>query len=295
MPATVVTRRRSIEAGYARSARYASQSSTRRSRPKLGSWPPCTTVTGKLTQAAHRVDVRRDVASLEFVEQRPVVDRIAGEQDPARRLPQTDAPLGMTGQMEHLVRPVAQIDHVAVVEQHRRRRRESLQEPATQATGRHGVDEDVGHVVPGIDVRLAHRGTELGDVERHHAGIGEPFGLRRVDRPSVELVHAADMIGVHVGGDRQQVVPEFPLDEVSHRTQPERRVDDHVEVATLHVPHVAPQQGVDVRLRDQGDRIVDPLDDEPRIGDGKVEHESTIDPPGERGLTVGVPSADGTE
>ena len=76
-----------------------------------------------------------------------------------------------------------------------------------------------------------------------------------MDRPLVELVHPADVVAVDVGGDRQQVVVEVVLDEVAQRPQPERRVDDEVDVAPAHVPHVAAQQRVDVGLGDERDPV----------------------------------------
>src|SRR5215211_6348895 len=45
----------------------------------------------QLAQEAHRADVIGDVAAVQLVEERPVVDGVAGEQHAGRRLPQTDA------------------------------------------------------------------------------------------------------------------------------------------------------------------------------------------------------------
>jgi hypothetical protein len=61
----------------------------------------------------------------------------------------------------------------------------------------------------------------VGGVDGDVAWRGELGGFVRMDRPLVELVHPADVVAVHVGGDGQQVVVEVALDEVAQRSQPE--------------------------------------------------------------------------
>ena len=62
---------------------------------------------------------------------------------------------------------------------------------------------------------------------------------------------------------------ELMLDEVRDRHEPERRVDDQVAVTAAHVPDVAAQQRMDVRLGDQRDAVTDVAGDEPGVGDGQ--------------------------
>ena len=93
------------------------------------------------------------------------------------------------GQVQHLEDPVAEVDHIAVVEQRRRRRGEPFQQAAGQPALRHRVDEQVGHVVPRIDVRLAHRRPELGDVEGH-GSAGPPADPLRTDGSRADRTRA---------------------------------------------------------------------------------------------------------
>ncbi len=206
---------------------------------------------GQVTQAAHGGDIGLDVAALQFVEQRPVVDRVAGEQHATPRLPEPDAAGGVAREVEHLERAIAEVDDVAVGEQRGRRRSGPLERGARHAARGHRIDEEVGHVVAGIEIRLTDRGSEQGGIEGDHAGRAQFVGLGRVDRPAVELVEPTDVIAVGVGRDRQQFVAHVVLDQVPQRTDPERRVDHEVELATAYVPHVASQERMDVGFGDQ--------------------------------------------
>jgi hypothetical protein len=97
-----------------------------------------------------------------------------------------------------------------------------------------------------------------------------------VDRPLLELVHAADVIAVGMGGDSQEALGELALDEVAHRPEAERRVDDEVRRPPSHVPDVAAQQRVHVWLGDERDVVADALGREPWIGDRQVEHRRSL-------------------
>ena len=144
----------------------------------------------------------------------------------------------------------------------------------------HGVDEQIGDVVAGLAVRAEDALAVDGRVERRPAGPGHLVGLGCVHRPLVELVHAADVVAVGVGGDGQQPVLQLALDEVAQRTEAERRVDDDVGIPAPDVPDVAPQQGVHVGLGDQRDAVTDVARHEPRIGDGQIEHRRERRPAG---------------
>ena len=63
---------------------------------------------------------RRDVIALQrvigVVDQRSVIDDVAGEQRARRRFPQRDAAGGMAGRVDDLEGAVAQVDDVALVQ-----------------------------------------------------------------------------------------------------------------------------------------------------------------------------------
>ena len=91
-----------------------------------------------------------------------------------------------------------------------------------------------------------------------------------MDEPLGELVQSAHVVAVGVGRHGHERADELAVDDVAQRRQAEGRVDDQVPVPPPHVPDVASQQRVDVRLTDQRERVVDALTDEPRVGDGEV-------------------------
>ena len=98
--------------------------------------------------------------------------------------------------------------------------------------------------------------------------MSEFVGLGRMDGPPVEFVHAADVIAMDMRGDREHVMAELVVDQMPERTDPQRRVDHEVEVPSANVPDVAAQERMHVRFGDVGDRVVQALDDEPRIRNG---------------------------
>jgi len=75
---------------------------------------------GQGTQALHAADIVLDVRVIGVVDQRAVVDRVAGEQNSGDGLPQGNAAWGVAGQVKHLEVPVAEIKDVAVREEARR-------------------------------------------------------------------------------------------------------------------------------------------------------------------------------
>jgi hypothetical protein len=230
----------------------------------------------EVAQPAHGGDVRLDVAALELVEQRAVVDRVTREQHAAGGLPESDAAGGVAGEVEHLERAVAEVDDIVVGEQCGRRRGGARERGTRHPACGHGVDQEVGDVVAGVEVRPTDRLAESGGIERDRAGRTQLLRLRRMDGSPFELVETAHVIAVHMCRHGEHLVAELVLDEVPQRPDAERRVDHEVEIATTNVPHVAPQERVDVRLGDQGDPVVDAIDDEPRVGNGQIEHGTTV-------------------
>ena len=232
-------------------------------------------------QPLHGLQVGIDVRPLELVEQRAVVDRVSREQDPGLGLPQTDAARRVPGKVHDLERAVADVDDVAVVEQACCGCTGDLTDHR-HANGRHRVDQELGDVVARVAVRPQHGLAVVLRDEGRLLRLREHPGLDAMDRPVGELGHAADVVGVHVRGDGEHRVIELMLHEVRDRHQPERRVDHEVAVTAAHVPDVAAQQRVDVRLGDQRDTVTDGAGDEPGIGDGQLAtgHEGNYAAPG---------------
>ncbi len=171
--------------------------------------------------------------------------------------------------MEHLERSVAGVDDIPVIEESGHRASRDLSDHR-HACDRNSVDEDLGDVVARISIgpedRLA---VLLGDQRGAHR-CHEVGSFDAVDRSLVELVQAADVVGVAVGRHSEERVADLVLDEVSERRETERGVDDEITVTSLHVPHVAPQQRVDVRLGDQRDAVTHAPHDPPGIGDRQL-------------------------
>ena len=136
--------------------------------------------------------------------------------------------------------------------------------------GRHRVDEQLRDVIASIAVRPEHRvAVVLGHERRAHRSR-EVGCFGPVDRPLLELVHAADVVGVAVGRHGEHAMTELMLDEVSERREPERGVDDEIAVTAAYVPHVAPQQRMHMRFGDERDAVADAPDDPPGVSDGQL-------------------------
>ena len=85
-------------------------------------------------------------------------------------------------------------------------------------------------------------------------------------------MQAAHVVTVNVRCDRDEVVPELALDDVTERRQTHRGVDDEVGRATLDHPYVAPQQRVHVRLGHERYAVAQLRANEPRIGHWEIDH-----------------------
>ena len=158
-----------------------------------------------VAEPLHRLDVRRDVAVGQVVEQQAVVDRVDGEQGGGRRFPQADAARRVSGKVHHLECAVAQIDHVPVPDPSRhggRRHRVAPRVvPLTADRGHEvrGVERcvEIGGLHPLDELPRQVRGRECGELPV----VLHPTGLQRMHHPFLELVQPTDVIPVDVRRD----------------------------------------------------------------------------------------------
>jgi hypothetical protein len=160
--------------------------------------------------------------------------------------------------VEHLERPVTEVDDVALVDTSYRADG-LLAERGQLHAGWDGVDEVlVGH-------RVAHRlepvdhlvAPGVADVQRAQRRVEQQRRLRRVRHDVVELVVAADVVVVTVGGHGGDRLVDQVGQLVAERHHAHAGVDHQVAVASAYVPDVAAHQRDDVRLPQQRDGVVD--------------------------------------
>ena len=118
------------------------------------------------------------------------------------------------GQVQHLEGAVAEIDHVALVEQAGGRGGGDLDHARIEAVAWQGVDEQIAELVAGRAVRVD-RGAEVGRAQRGRTRLGDDVGLGPVDGPMIELGQPADVVTMAVGRHRQQRSAQLALDQVA--------------------------------------------------------------------------------
>ena len=174
----------------------------------------------------------------------------------------------MPGQVQHLEPPVTEIDAVALVERRRL-----------------GADDGIAI---GIEAALGERVDQMGRVDPVARGcesfeqlvsesvraetlelavLRHRVALEAVDASIVELMEAPDVVVVHVRGDRDQRTLDEVGDLRTQRRDAEPGIDEEVALPPGHVPDVAAQQRMDVRLGEPRDPVVQTLSDEPSIRD----------------------------
>ena len=157
----------------------------------------------------------------------------------------------MPWRVQHLQYPIAQIQYVAIFD---------------QARGRRCPHAVFGVAQWAIRVRLEHVvADEVGGQGIGTVRCGEDIGLGRMHQTLIELVMPGDMVEVAMTGHRQQRLFGQPRQLLAQADQPGTRVDQHVMLAPLHMPHVAAIEGAHVRLVDQADAIVAVLHLEPAV------------------------------
>lgn len=182
----------------------------------------------------------------------------------------------MAWQVEDLELSVAEVDHIALVDE-AGHLRSALTERFEGDPRRERRDEVVGiHRVAGriepIDRCLPPRFERR---EGLQFGSGEVICFGRVNDHIVELVMASDVIAVPVRCDRRDGLVEqvgHGVDEAGHT---HAGVDDEVPVAASHMPDVATHQLDDVRLPQQRDTAGDRAAFEPTVSD-RQSHARTV-------------------
>ena len=167
------------------------------------------------------------------------------------------------GEVEDREPSVAEVEHVTLVEDARRRR---------------GADPVVADVEPLARQSREQRLTDvvaselLGRVVLD-SKAGEPVGVRdrggvvAVDGDLIELVQATGVVEVAMRADGDGRPLEQLVELLAERGDPETAVDEEVPVSPSNQVHVPAQEGVDVRLDDADHAIVDRLVVEPTVGD----------------------------
>jgi hypothetical protein len=193
----------------------------------------------------------------------------------------------VAGEVQHLEDPVAEIELVTVIDCSRRSARHHGVGAAVEIRRRHCGEQLTvrGQHVPGLlDLQRCRVGLA---VEAQPATDASPIlddlRLAPVDEPFIELVQAADVVEVVVGGDRDHPPACEQVNGVGEEADDaETGVNEQIRVAPPHVPAVAAKKGIDVRLGDVGDSSADIAALEPtaRRSNGKaalgVRHHSII-------------------
>src|SRR5579883_3006288 len=105
----------------------------------------------------HGGEIGADVAAGDVIEDRPVVNGISGEERAARGFPQADAPRRMSGQVQHLERPVAEVDDIPLLHQSGSRRGRTYEAPQVEVGPRQRREEAFTDLV----ARTLQRSDEL--------------------------------------------------------------------------------------------------------------------------------------
>ena len=215
-----------------------------------------------LAQPLHAADVVGDVRLGELVEQdAALVHAVAGKERSRRLLPQPELARRVARQVQDLVAPVTEIDFVALV-QHpgwghgpHRVGRELI--TGTRQRG----EQRSGWVVPrqlfGRIVVDHERGEPL--------RVRDRLGVVAVHEDLVELVQPTGVVEVPMRceGDRRPIeqVGQLP----AQRPDPQAGVDEEVALLSSDQEQVRLQKGVDVRLADTQDAVVNRLVLEPSL------------------------------
>ncbi len=164
--------------------------------------------------------------------------------------------------MEDLEGAIAEVDHVALEKCSGRRHVGEVIRGRIEVLAGDGIDQELRQ----IHARPPHDGDELGVAlrreERRLLGRRDQLvGLCRMDQTLVELMQAADVVVVSVGGDGYHPLVRCQqtgaLQCISKRGNPGAGVHDEVEVPARDEEHVALQQGMDRRLVEPGDPVVE--------------------------------------
>ena len=171
--------------------------------------------------------------------------------------------------MQDLKDAIPQVDDVAVFEKPRGRRRLDGILGDIEAV-RPGVDEGFAK---GVSAALEKAREPLAQFPRQQGRrrrLGQLGGLVAMRQAHVELVKAAHVVEMTVRGNGQERPVEQAVHGRAQGTDAQSRIDQEVAIPSAHVPDVAAQKGIGVRLPYQGDAVADLFPREPRIGDGDL-------------------------
>lgn len=196
---------------------------------------------------------------------RPVVDDVAAEQGLGFGFPQADATGRVAGGVEDFEYAVAQVKHVAFVD---------------EACSGGGFDLVFGVAQWAVGVGFEHVVADVGIGQgRCSRGVGEDVGFGRVYQAFGELVVPGDVVEVGVAGDGEQWPVGEPGQLLAQADHARASVDQHVTVTALYVPEVAAVIRSHPRLVDQADAISAFLYFKPLVT-GDDFHGSTLRLPG---------------
>src|SRR5918995_117619 len=239
---------------------------------------------GEIEQPAHAGNVVLDVRLLHLVEEHAaLVYAVAREQRAVRLLPQPDLARRVSGEVEDREPSIAEVEHVTLVEDARRRR---------------GVDPVVADLEPfegqGRQQRLTNVvASELLGRVVLDAEAGEPLrvrdGLRvvAVNADLVELVETTGVIEVAMRGDGDGRPLEQLIELLAERGDPKTGVDEKVPFSPANQEHVPAEERVDLRLDDPDHAIVDRIVVEPTVDDAHRAGSYRFGGPRRRGIGPG--------
>lgn len=205
------------------------------------------------------------VRMIGIFDQRPVVDDVAAEQGLGFGFPQADAAGRVAGGVEDFEYAVAQVEHVAFID-----------EPC----GGCGFDLVFGVAQWAVGVGFEHVVADVCIGQgRCSCGVGEDVGFGRVYQALGELVVPGDVVEVGVAGHGEQRSVGEPGQLLAQADHAGAGVDQHVAVTALNMPEVAAVIRAHQRLVDQADAIGALLYFKPLVT-GDDFHGSTLRLPG---------------
>ena len=174
----------------------------------------------------------------------------------------------MAGQVQHLEAAVAEIDDVAFLDDARRPRRAHAVAGERVAGMGQGGDQGLAHIVAG---HAQHLHFAIGELRCHEGAarrrLCKTARLQAMHQAIVELMVAAHMIGVGMGGDGRDRLVDQRRDGFPQAHDAHAGVDQQVPVAAAQMPDIAAHERDDMGLPQQGDVVADAASLEPAFGD----------------------------
>ena len=134
---------------------------------------------------------------------------------------------------------------------------------------RRGVEATIGicgDQVPArrcITEQAAEAAWEIIDSNACERWVAEEFSFSGMRQARLELMQTTDVIEVGVRRDGQRLAGRDFGENRAQRREAESGIDQQIAVAAAYVPDVAADEGIDIRLDDLRDRVVDRADCKP--------------------------------